>query len=90
MTAKKPCWSWRYRIAISNRLGAEACSRLIKLCQDTFGCDSDRYDITYRLRRLNRYSWYPRYFYTSVKIHFKSQEDLVLFKLRANLDQFYE
>lgn len=83
--SKKSCWSWRHRIHLNSRLTDNQLSTLVGFCQATFGYDrAYRYDITFRQRRINSYSFYPRYYYTHVKVHFKRQEDLFIFKLTYN------
>ena len=79
-----PKWSWRYRIAFG-RLSADQMYELWNFCIDKFGNDSAsrgaRWDLSFVRRRINPTSWFPRYYYTRVTVHFKQQEDLVLFKL---------
>lgn len=77
----RPCWSWRYRNRFDHRFSSKQCRELWDFCQRTFDTYVDRYEITYRQRRRNPYGIIPDYYYTSVTVHFKHQEDLVLFKL---------
>ena len=83
--SKKVCWSWCHRILLNSRFTQPQLSALVEHCQATFGYDrAYRYDITFRHRRINPYSFYHRYYYTHIKVHFKHQEDLFMFKLTYN------
>ena len=77
-------WSWRYRVSL-DRLSAEQMRAVWDFCNTKFGSDAaaraTRWDLSFIKRRINPDSWFPRYYYTRVKVHFKSQEDQVLFKL---------
>lgn len=80
-------WSWRYRAVISNSLSSAQMRDLWQLCKEQFGADLDpiqRWDTSFVKRRLNPKSFVPVYKYTRIKVHFKHQEDLVMFKLTYN------
>lgn len=90
MTIKKPCWSWKYRIAardlaaMPNRIYQEELNKLNRELWDQFGGCGDRWDLTYVRRRYNRnrhWTVYPIYYYDRIKIHFKLKEDYVIYKL---------
>jgi hypothetical protein len=78
-------WSWRHRIAWSNTLSQNEYFRLLGFCQQNFGSSRQdrlfRWDVSFVLRRTNPKHYIPIYLYTRVKLHFKQQEDLVMFKL---------
>ena len=73
-------WSWHYRITIGH-LNEDRMYKLKNFCCEKFSNDVSRWDLSFIRRRLNPSSWFPRYYYTRVKVHFKHEEDLVLFKL---------
>lgn len=75
----KPCFSWRYRVSYDNLLGIRR-DHILQALIDQFGSNTQgqRWDLTGVWRAAH--SWDGRY-YSRVKIHFKSEEDLVWFKL---------
>lgn len=73
-------WSWHYRINMGH-LNSDRMTKLREFCDEKFGKDASRCDFSFVKRRINPSSWFPRYYYSRVKIHFKDHEDLVLFKL---------
>lgn len=75
-----PKWSWRYRIAMG-RINSDQMRALHDFCSEKFGNDRSRYDFSFVRRRINPRSWFPSYYYSRVKVHFKHEEDLFLFKL---------
>lgn len=85
----KSCWSWRYREAVNlpvYPVYTDTLNEFISMISDQFGVCGQRWDLTYIVRRakLRRLKYYGPCFHTRIKIHFKSQEDHVMYKLVYN------
>lgn len=81
---KKHCWSWRYRVRFAP-LNSEQMHSLHELCAAACGPTMGlRWDIT-SVRRVTLNGYLP--WYSRVKLHFKHREDLVFFKLSADLSK---
>lgn len=82
--SKRPCWSWRYRLRFSEIHDDRQFWRMYSFLSENFGLEdqSQRWAVTFVQRRKNAHSWWPAYNYSRVCVHFKHQEDLVLFKLQ--------
>lgn len=78
----KRCFSWRYRVSY-DRLGGDRYDHILSSLAEHFGNDTRGtvWDMTGVWRAAP--SWNTRY-YSRVKVHFKRQEDMVVFKLVYN------
>ena len=76
-------WSWRYRVGFYRSFSQDEYRELTKFCIDRFGLDvyGSSWDISSVCRRVSDRSDYAEYCFDRVTVHFKHQDDSVLFKL---------
>ena len=82
-------WNWQHRLFISSCMPKRDFHLLLRFCSERFGPDlgdfNNRWDYS-GLKRVNKRHGHE---YHSVQLFFRSQEDLVLFKLVYNPDECY-